>query len=487
MPVRAVIYARLSDDRDGRKVGVQNQLDDCRQLAEARGWTVQREFKDMSTSASKKTVTRPAYNEMVAAFRVGEFDALLCWDLDRLTRQPRQLEDWIDAAEDRGLLIVTANGEADLSTDGGRLFARMKAAVGKGEAERNSARVKRNVLARQEAGRWHGGQVPFGYQRGGDSIVPDPAERAFVDEAARRLLAGDTMYGITQDWNARGVSTRGGFHWRQSNLRAILTNRTLIAETKSGAAAQWEPILDRRTFDRLASLFADPSRKVTHSPGVKGSKYSMAGGLSVCGRCGKRLITTMQHGRPALKCTKIVNGDGACGSMVIGHDDLETYVFDVVMKSLNEKNPRLRTRLAEQDPADDAKIAQLEAHRDDLRDQKSRADDLFIRGALSEREHAQHVERVRVETDETTRQIDALLGTSIMTDALADGLDWRSWSPERRRNFLRVLIQRVEVHEFPKGMGSYVRQRSDETAEEFADRKLAHRDTLMGQRVTIIA
>ncbi|MCJ1703700.1 MULTISPECIES: zinc ribbon domain-containing protein [unclassified Rathayibacter] len=213
----------------------------------------------------------------------------------------------------------------------------------------------------------------------------------------------------------------------------------------------------------------------------------MAGGLSVCGRCGKRLITTMQHGRPALKCTKIVNGDGACGSMVIGHDDLETYVFDVVMKSLDEKNPRLRTRLAEQDPADDAKIAQLEAHRDDLRDQKSRADDLFIRGALSEREHAQHVERVRVETDETTRQIDALLGTSIMTDALADGLDWRSWSPERRRNFLRVLIQRVEVHEFPKGMGSYVRQRSGETVESFAERKLDHRDALMGQRVVIVS
>jgi hypothetical protein len=294
------------------------------------------------------------------------------------------------------------------------------------------------------------------------------------------------MYGITQDWNARKISTRGGFHWPQANLRAILSNQTLIAETKSGAAAQWDPIMARRTFDRLASLFGAPSRKVAHSPGVKGSKYSMAGGLTVCGRCEKRLIPSMQHGRPALTCTKIVNGDDACGSMGIGHDDLETYVFDVVMQSLNEKNPRLRTRLAEQDPADDAKIAQLEAHRADLRDQKTRADDLFIRGALSEREHAQHVERVRVETDETTRQIDALLGTSIMTNALADGLEWRDRTPERRRNFLRVLIQRVEVRACPKATGCYVRQRSDETPEQFAERKLAHRDELMSKRVSIV-
>lgn len=106
---------------------------------------------------------------------------------------------------------------------------------------------------------------------------------------------------------------------------------------------------------------------------------------------------------------------------------------------------------------------------------------------LSEREHAQLVERVRVETDETTRQIDARLGTSIMTNAPADDLDWRSRSPERRQNFLRVLIQRVEVHEFPKGMGSYLRQRSGGTVEAFAERKLAHRDALMGERVVIVS
>jgi hypothetical protein len=41
----------------------------------------------------------------------------VCWDLDRLTRQPRQLEDWIDAATDNGLKLTTANGEADLATD----------------------------------------------------------------------------------------------------------------------------------------------------------------------------------------------------------------------------------------------------------------------------------------------------------------------------------------------------------------------------------
>ena len=96
-------------------------------------------YVDQSRSATDKTKKRPDYDRMVADYLTGSFDAIICWDLDRLTRQPRQLEEWIDAAEARGLRLVTANGEADLTTDGGRMYARVKAAVARGEVERSGA------------------------------------------------------------------------------------------------------------------------------------------------------------------------------------------------------------------------------------------------------------------------------------------------------------------------------------------------------------
>ena len=69
--------------------------------------------------------TQPLSECMVTDYEVGLLDSIVCYDMDRLTRQPRELEDWIDHAEQRGLLLVTANGDADLCTDGGRMYARI--------------------------------------------------------------------------------------------------------------------------------------------------------------------------------------------------------------------------------------------------------------------------------------------------------------------------------------------------------------------------
>ncbi len=95
-------------------LAIDRQREDCENLARFRRWEVVETYVDQSKSATDRTAIRPDYDRMVADYLLGRFDAIICYDLDRLTRQPRQLEDWIDAAELRGLALVTANGDADL-------------------------------------------------------------------------------------------------------------------------------------------------------------------------------------------------------------------------------------------------------------------------------------------------------------------------------------------------------------------------------------
>ena len=123
--LRSAIYTRISQD-DGTALGVQRQEQDCRALAESRGWTVARVFTDNDVSATRAKV-RPAYRDMLAGIEAGEFDALIVYDVDRLTRTPRELEDVIDLADRRGLALASVGGEVDLATPQGRLTARIRA------------------------------------------------------------------------------------------------------------------------------------------------------------------------------------------------------------------------------------------------------------------------------------------------------------------------------------------------------------------------
>jgi len=281
----AALYLRVSLDTTGERLAVDRQREDCRRIATERGWTIIEEYVDNSISASKRTTKRPAYDRMVTDFTAGQFEALVCWDLDRLTRQPRQLEDWIDAAEERGLLLTTANGEADLSTDGGRLFARIKASVARAEVERKSARQIRAAAQRADRGRPPSGVRLTGYTLAGE-VVPD--EATVVRSIYTRFSAGDSLRGITVWLTDQGVQTRHGKAWSPSSVRTILINpryagRAIYCGQVTGKSGQWEAIVSEATFDGVHARLTDP-RRITNRVGT--DRKHLGSGLYLCGVCG---------------------------------------------------------------------------------------------------------------------------------------------------------------------------------------------------------
>jgi site-specific DNA recombinase len=287
---RAAIYLRISLDSAGDGLAVDRQRQDCESIAKTRGWAVTETYTDNSVSASKRTVRRPEYDRMVVDFQAGEFDALICYDLDRLTRQPRQLEDWIDAAEVRGLLLVTANGEADLTTDGGRMYARIKASVARAEVERKSARQIRAAQQRADLGNVPKGPRLNGYETDG-TIVPAEAEQ--VREMFTSFSAGNSLYSIAADLERRGVASRRGDKWRPSSIRTTLTNpryagRASYKGVTTGKAGQWLPIVDEAIFDSVQAILNDP-RRIRNRIGT--DRKHLGAGLFLCGVCGKKVQT----------------------------------------------------------------------------------------------------------------------------------------------------------------------------------------------------
>jgi DNA invertase Pin-like site-specific DNA recombinase len=314
---RAAIYLRISKDDEANGLAIDRQREDCVRIIDARGWSVEGEYVDQGISASKRDVKRPAYDRMEADYRAGRFDAIVCWDLDRLTRQPRQLEDWIEAAEDRGLSVVTANGEADLSTDGGRMFARIKASVARAEIERKGARQRRANVQRIEQGRPVPGRRLFGYEI--DGVTPREEEAAVVRRLFAGVVAGNSIRGMADRLNAEGVPFGTGNRrsrtgeartpvWRPGLVRQIVNNRRYAGEVvHRGVWQQSEavaPIMDAATAAEARAILADEKRRT--SPGPR-RKYLLSG-IATCGVCGepvKRMSGGRREGRvPGYMCTK---------------------------------------------------------------------------------------------------------------------------------------------------------------------------------------
>lgn len=80
--MKIAIYARVST-KDGRQ-DTENQLRQLRDFANSQSWTVVHEFVDR---ASGKRGDREQFQSMLGAASRREFDVLLFWSLDRLSRE----------------------------------------------------------------------------------------------------------------------------------------------------------------------------------------------------------------------------------------------------------------------------------------------------------------------------------------------------------------------------------------------------------------
>lgn len=292
--VTCALYLRISLDATGERLAVERQRKDCLKIVQDRGWTLAGEYGDNSISASDARKKRPGYDQLCEDYDAGQFDALVCWDLDRLTRQRRQLEDWIDRAAKHGLKLVTANGEADLTTDGGCMCARIKAAVARAEVDRKGARQSRAQRQRAEHGKPPKGVRLTSYTLAGE-VIAEEAE--VIRRIFKRFSAGDTLKGIARGLEEDRIKTRRGGGWSSSSVSTILRNaryagRSVYKGQQMGAAA-WPALVGEAQFDAVQSWLTDPRRTVNRADTAR---KHIGSGVYYCGSCGARVRSSSGMG-----------------------------------------------------------------------------------------------------------------------------------------------------------------------------------------------
>lgn len=352
--IQAGIYARISSDDTGQGLGVARQVADCEAEASRRGWTVVERYTDNDVSATRSK-RRPEYERMLVATSAGRITGLIVWDVDRLTRTPRELEDVIDLADRVGLALASVGGDIDLSTPQGRMTARIKGSVARHETEQMSRRIRRSFDERAAAGKAHG-FVAYGYRRGDGRDVLEPGQARVIRETATRLLAGETMRSIVADLNASGELSPRGIPWSSTALRQVmLRERNAGLRRHRGqviGAGDWPPIITEDAYSRLVAMLRDPGRRSN-----KGAvRRHLLSGIAECGRpdCDGTMIVnggrvqTLANGRqkrqpPAYVCK-------VCTRVRRKQSAVDELVEAVIIARLSQ--PDALAALASGDPAE---------------------------------------------------------------------------------------------------------------------------------------
>jgi site-specific DNA recombinase len=302
---RSGIYVRISDDREGRELGVERQEEDCRAVLERLGTLLVDVYKDNDLGASTRSrKARPEYNRLLADARSGRIDHVIAYTSSRLTRRPREHEDLIELAERHGVTYSYVRSPSfDLNSSAGRRVARILAANDAGEAEDIAERVSRQKQQAQAEGRWIGGRRPFGFEA--DGTRPRQIEADAIADATNRILAGDSVRSVFREWNARGLLTATGTEWNGSKMRQMLMrprNAGLIGNgDRIIGPASWDPIVPEETWHALVALLKDPER-LTH----RGVSRRMLGSFMFRCECGEPMMGggLSAAGKPRYRCRR---------------------------------------------------------------------------------------------------------------------------------------------------------------------------------------
>jgi DNA invertase Pin-like site-specific DNA recombinase len=323
---RAVLYARVSDSKGGKKCSVPQQLEVGRDVIATNGWTPGPEITDDTSASRFAAKDRPGYKRLLTVLQPG--DVLVIWEQSRTSRRLKEWVELRDLCVERGVLLCSGGELLDLTDTNARLSTGIKAVVNEHESDQLSDRIKRDIRKRALSGNPHA-KLGFGYQKvyepdGTWTWQEDPIAADAIRWAVDHILAGGRLRAVQREWTARGVprAQKEG-SWTITTIRQVLIRpkiaglRTLYGEVVSKGT--WPAII---TEDQHQQLVARIEGNKLAEPRGKHPEHLLTN-IMVCGVCGEP-VCWQNRGR---------GGRYVCrtnGCLTRRADDSDKYVTDRV-------------------------------------------------------------------------------------------------------------------------------------------------------------
>ncbi len=394
------------------------------------------------------------------------FDAVMVAHADRWSRDDTRSGADLDRLKRAGVRFFVLDQDQDLSDPTKRLYLGMSAVIGAYHARNQNQKSLLNRIARAQRGRPSAGKLPYGrfYDQKTETWGIDPVKKAFIQEVAKRYLAGEHMrhladeFGVSQSrlhktlMHRCGTSISQTFHSDDLNIHEVvpITIPALLPE------------------ETIAALHKRAAANKTYEHGQAKHQY-LFGGFVYCAKCGRAMFgQANREGR--LYYRHLKHSECPCPTAWIRADQLEEVVIRhlfecfgnpvAIQKAIEEATPnrekvieyRERQRQLEEMLAKN-KAARARILRHIVMDSISEADAKNELGKLKTSDECQRTEFDRLEDSlkdmpsaESIREFATSVATSVATKFQS-----KSKSKSKPRQFAsarKIAIESSINHDF---------------------------------------
>ncbi|MBB6215997.1 site-specific DNA recombinase [Anaerosolibacter carboniphilus] len=233
--MKAAIYSRKSKFT-GKGESTQNQIEICKEYL-CTHFDIQEYFIYEDEGFSGGNTARPEFQKMMRDATAKKFDILICYRLDRISRNISDFSDLIEVIGDKNINFVSVREQFDTTTPMGRAMMYIASVFAQLERETIAERVKDNMHQLARSGRWLGGTYPTGFrsepiiyidanmkEKKMYQLIPIEEELSTVKLIYDKYIELQSLSKVETYCLQNNIKTPQGNDYQKNTLKMILTN-----------------------------------------------------------------------------------------------------------------------------------------------------------------------------------------------------------------------------------------------------------------------
>jgi len=484
--LRVAIYTRVSTEEQKRTgYSLEGQEEELKAYAKRKGYKVVDVYTDGGYSG--KDFNRPDIQRLLNDMRHGEFDAILVWKVDRISRKNRDVLELIDnELKPKNMKLLVSTCDIDSSNPNGYMFISLLGTFAEYERSLIIERVSSGMEKRARSGMWNGGQI-LGYDTVDKSLVINNDESEIVKQIFELRARGLGYKSITNVLNREGKKTKKKNEFSINAVKTILENRTYIGVLNWGTHRDWEEkrrsgktapitangehnaIIEVELWNKVQEVNRKNREASTNTKNIK-SDFILTGILR-CPACGAGTVMSKSQKRDKsgyhfyYMCQNYhTKGREVCSSNLIKKELIEDKVLNSIngLISNDQIINEILEKISNDKNTDTAEMQkQIKALRKELRKQKKEQDTLdedYSNKHITAKSYGRlpekienEVERLQGIINDLEKQYEKILLTysideKIINEALANFNElFVDASNENKRILIRSLIKQIEM------------------------------------------